>query len=180
MKRRLVSTGIGCVLAGLLAVGLFGHFGSTSGAPAAKLPASLASIDGGKRVALPVLGRPQPEPTVITFFASWCAPCEGEMPVFSRFANSEIAKGARIAFIGVDESDQSGGKAFVHKLGLDFPVGVDPYGQVLEDLDANGFLPQTFFIDSAGRIAYHHYGSITAGGLLETWTKKVTTSASKP
>jgi cytochrome c biogenesis protein CcmG, thiol:disulfide interchange protein DsbE len=171
VRRRLVFTGIGCVLAGLLALGLFGPWDHTTSAPSAqaKLPPSLPSVIGHTSVTLPKLGSPQREPVVITFFASWCGPCEAEMPALVRFVRGERAKGAKLAFIGIDENDQSGGAAFTRRIGVDFPVGSDKYGVVLEDLGAPAALPQTIFVNVHGDIVHHTYGPVTDGTTLETW-----------
>jgi thiol-disulfide isomerase/thioredoxin len=168
LKRRMTFLAIGCVLAALLAIGLFGPFGSSS--PAVKLPASLPALHGGPAVRLPQLGTKLAEPVVITFFASWCTPCEAEIPAVARYARAEANKGARVTFIGVDESDSSAaGLGFVKRAGVGFSVGADPDGNVLEDLGAEAALPQTIFIDTSGQIIHHVYGSVTAGSTLQTW-----------
>jgi thiol-disulfide isomerase/thioredoxin len=173
VRRRLISLGIGCVLAGLLAVGLFGPWG-TSQTASVKLPASIPALDGTGRVALPKLGSDLPAPVVMTFFASWCGPCETEVPALAKFVRTEQADGAKVSFIGVDENDQTGGRAFAKKVGVDFPVGSDIYGTVLEALGAEPALPQTIFINTKGKIVYHKFGSVTSGSTLQTWVRKIT------
>ena len=175
MTHRLSYLAVGCVLAGLLALGLFGPWSSSS-TVAAKLPATLPALEGGPVVVLPKLGGPIGTPVVMTFFASWCAPCETEMPALARFARNAKARGVKLTFIGVDENDQSGGRAFAQRVGVDFAVGSDPYGVVLEDLGAPPALPQTIFIDSAGTIVHHTYGSVTSGSTLQTWVRSLTGS----
>ena len=172
MRTRLTYLLIGCVLAGVLAIGLFGPWGSST--PAVKLPATLPALEGGPAVVLPKLDSQIGHPVVLTFFASWCEPCESEMPALAKFARSEKAKGVKLTFIGVDENDQSGGRAFAKKIGVGFAVGSDPYGVVLEDLGAEPALPQTIFIDSNGAIVHHTYGSVTSGTTLQTWVQKIT------
>jgi thiol-disulfide isomerase/thioredoxin len=170
MRRRLAFAGLGCLLAALLAIGLFGPWGSSG--PSAKLPVSVPSLAGGPPVSLPKLGADRSEPVVITFFASWCIPCQSEIPAIARYANTERSKGAHVEFIGIDEND-SAGLAFVKKTGVEFPVGSDPYGSVLEDLGAEAALPQTIFIDTSGQIIHHVYGSVTSGTTLQTWVGKL-------
>ena len=167
---------VGCVLAGLLAFGLFGPGGASGSKTDAKLPASLPSIEGGGPVVLPKLGTHQPEPVVITFFASWCGPCESEMPALARFARTEASNGVKVRFIGVDENDPSGGLAFTRRSGVDFPVGTDLDGIVLEDLDAVPGLPQTIFINDKGAIVFHQFGSVTSGSVLQTWVRRITST----
>lgn len=174
MRRRLTYLAVGCVLAGLLALGLFGFGGKSTSS--IKLPATLPALEGGSPVALPKLGSSIGTPVVMTFFASWCAPCEAEMPALARFARSEKAEGVKLDFIGVDENDPSGGKAFAKKVGVDFPVGTDPYGIVLEDIGAPPALPQTIFINSEGVVVHHVYGSVTSGSTLQTWVHRITST----
>jgi thiol-disulfide isomerase/thioredoxin len=172
VRRHLIFLSVGCVLAGLLALGLFG-FGGTS-TPSVKLPATLPALEGGPPVALPKLGSTIGSPVVMTFFASWCTPCETEMPALARYARAEKADGVKLSFIGVDENDASGGRAFAKKIGVGFPVGSDPYGVVLEDLGAEPALPQTIFINSQGVVVHHTYGSVTSGSTLQTCVHKIT------
>jgi thiol-disulfide isomerase/thioredoxin len=172
--RRLIFLGIGCVIAGALAAGLF--IPSSGSQASAKLPATLPALFGDGKVAMPKLGSSIPDPVVVTFFASWCKPCELEMPALVRFARAEKADGVKLSFIGVDEADESGGPAFARKLGVDFPVGSDPYGTVLDDLGAPPALPQTIFINSKGDIVHHVYGSVTSGSALQTWARRITST----
>jgi thiol-disulfide isomerase/thioredoxin len=182
VRRRLKFTAVGCVLAALLAIGLFGPWDSSSTSDP-KLPASLPSLFGGGRVVLPNLGTPRSDPVVITFFASWCGPCNSEIPAFARFADAEHAKGVKVQFIGVDENDPTGGRAFAKRSGISFAVGSDVEGIVLEDLQAVPALPQTLFINTEGVIVHHAYGSVissgsAAGSVLAIWAKKIAAGSS--
>jgi thiol-disulfide isomerase/thioredoxin len=177
VKRRLIFTGVGCVLAAVLAVGLFGNLGNSNSSlnAGATLPTSLPALNGHGRVALPKLGSSQSQPVVITFFASWCGPCAQEIPAVAKFAELQKAKGTNIAFIGIDENDpRTSGKAFVKRSGVGFAVGSDADGIVLQDLGAEAALPQTIFINTQGQIIEHVYGSVTSGSALETWVGKLT------
>ncbi len=113
---------------------------------------------------------------MITFFASWCGPCESEMPALARFSDTESADGVKVRFIGVDENDPSGGLAFTEHSGVGFPVGKDLDGVVLEDLGAVPALPQTIFINERGDIVYHQFGSVTSGSVLQTWVRRITST----
>jgi thiol-disulfide isomerase/thioredoxin len=176
VRRRLIFSGVGFVVAGALAVGLFGHFGSpsTSLDAGATLPSSVPALNGHGKISLPKLGSVQREPVMITFFASWCGPCSTEIPAVARYAKSEQTKGAKISFIGIDENDPTGGRAFVKKSGLTFAVGTDLDGNVLQDLGFEAALPQTVFINSKGQIVEHVLGSVMSGSQLQTWVGKLT------
>jgi thiol-disulfide isomerase/thioredoxin len=172
---------VGCVLAGLLALGLFGPWGSSSTSNP-KLPASLPSLYGGGRVQLPQLGAHLSEPVVITFFASWCGPCASEIPAFAHFASADRANGTNVDFIGIDEIDPTDGLSFAKKSGITFAVGTDVDGTVLEDLQAIPALPQTLFINTDGVIMHHAFGAVigsgsASGSELATWVKRLTSGS---
>lgn len=87
--------------------------------------------------------------TLVTFWASWCEPCEREASALERFSQSAAGKGRLIA---VDWSDGlSGAKAFVRKHGWTFSVLRDGEGTVGGDYGLTG-LPTTFVIDPSGKI----------------------------
>lgn len=88
-------------------------------------------------------------PVVLTFLASWCAPCTEELPMFARVAAGG-ADGAR--FIGVDTKDSdTQGPKLLDDTGVGFPVGADPAGAVAERYQVEG-MPTTVFIAADGRI----------------------------
>jgi cytochrome c biogenesis protein CcmG/thiol:disulfide interchange protein DsbE len=89
-------------------------------------------------------------PVVLNFFASWCLPCEQEMPVLER-----IAADGRVSVVAVTFRDAPGdARDFTERLGLRFPVLLDDERRnaVAEAYGVRS-PPMTFFIDRAGRIA---------------------------
>jgi len=113
---------------------------------------SLPSVDG-RRVTLSAL---RGHPVVLVFFASWCHPCEEELPVLQQFADAD---GGRLAVIGVNFQDLgSDSKAFVRRLHVTFPALLeDPSGPVAERYGVRG-LPQAIFIDAHGVVRGRVYG----------------------
>jgi cytochrome c biogenesis protein CcmG, thiol:disulfide interchange protein DsbE len=89
-------------------------------------------------------------PALVTFWASWCGPCEQEAPALERFSRS---LGARAALVGVNWSDPSlfAARSFMKRYGWTFPNLRDPQGTTGLAYGVTG-LPTTFVIDGAGRI----------------------------
>jgi cytochrome c biogenesis protein CcmG/thiol:disulfide interchange protein DsbE len=174
---------IAAVLALVLFVGLHpkSGTGSSSGpvvgvgdvAPAFTLPA----LAGGTPVSLDGLGRNRHHPVVLNFFASWCVPCQQETPLLARTAAGEQAKGSTVQFIGVDTADKpSNALPFVEKAGITYPVGVDFSTQVSSGLYGLYGDPQTFFIDSSGKVVGHVLGAVNQGQ-LDRWLHRLAGSA---
>jgi cytochrome c biogenesis protein CcmG, thiol:disulfide interchange protein DsbE len=98
---------------------------------------------------------------VLTFFASWCNPCEQDMPVLERVQREN---GDRIAVVGVNYRDFPGDtRAFVHRLGVTFPTllenSIDNPVAARYDVHA---MPDTVFIDAHGVVRDRLYGPTTA------------------
>jgi cytochrome c biogenesis protein CcmG, thiol:disulfide interchange protein DsbE len=99
-------------------------------------------------------------PVVINFFASWCRACGEETPVIEKAAR-EYGDG-RIAFLGIAVDDtEKKAKAFMRKIGLSIPAGLDRKGEIKDAYGLYG-MPTTFFIDKQGMVSYFHPGVVTA------------------
>ena len=77
--------------------------------------------------------------TLLVFWASWCGPCQMEMPLVDRYAASE--QDARVAVVGVNiDENRSDGVAAVAARHLHLPVVYDPeettYAAVFHTQDA--------------------------------------------
>jgi thiol-disulfide isomerase/thioredoxin len=94
---------------------------------------------------------------VLTFFASWCHPCEEDMPVLER---AQQANGSRIAVVGVNYQDiPADTRDFVRRLGVTFPSLVEDSieNPVATRYDVHA-MPDTLFIDRAGIVRARVYG----------------------
>jgi thiol-disulfide isomerase/thioredoxin len=161
-RRRLLSLGIGIVLAAGLWIAL-----SAFGAPAVTTarPFSLPRLGGGPRVTLPIAGEGAHEAVVVTFFASWCGPCHSELPAIAKVAKMAKAADDKVRFIGIDDNDApASGLAFARKSGVDFPVGRDALSLTAPTYGLYGN-PSTVFINAAGQVTKTVRGPIKAATL---------------
>jgi thiol-disulfide isomerase/thioredoxin len=98
---------------------------------------------------------------VVNFWASWCGPCEKEMPTFQA-AHREL--GNRVVFVGIDESDtRAAAIPFLHHAGVSYRNGFDGNGTVGQSFVIPG-TPCTFFI-SRGREIEVVFGALSAPAL---------------
>ncbi len=101
---------------------------------------------------------------VINFFASWCVSCGKETPAIERISQEYAKKGVVFLAIAIDDTEKKA-RAFIEKIGLNIPAGLDKTGEIKEAYGLYG-MPTTFFIDKKGRVSYFHAGVIT-GKLLD-------------
>lgn len=118
--------------------------GGRNGRAAPPLPGEHLS---GPTVTLAALhGRP----ALVTFWASWCEPCEREAPALERFSQG---LGDRATLVGVNWNDPSlsAANSFVRRYRWTFPNLRDPQSTVGYAYGVTG-LPTTFVIDGSGRV----------------------------
>jgi cytochrome c biogenesis protein CcmG/thiol:disulfide interchange protein DsbE len=105
------------------------------------------------------------QPVVINEWASWCEPCQSEFPVFQRVA---VSYGRRVAFVGLDSRDVTGAASkFLRRFPVTYPSYVDPHQRIAGALEAVGGIPQTIYIDRAGKQQYDHAGPYETAAALE-------------
>jgi cytochrome c biogenesis protein CcmG, thiol:disulfide interchange protein DsbE len=94
------------------------------------------------------------QPVVINFWATWCIPCEIEMPLLQdRFEKNPSLRVLAVNFAEPDADVQ----AFVDQHGLTFDVLLDPRAIVQSAYRVRGY-PTTYFIDSEGVVQAVHIG----------------------
>lgn len=123
---------------------------------------ALPALDGKTVTLSSYRGRP----VVLTFFASWCHPCEEDMPVLEQ---AQRDAGNRIAVIGVNYQDiDSDTRDFVNRLGVTFPALIEDSAEnpVAKKYDVHA-MPDTLFIDADGVVRDRLYGTVTTDDLTK-------------
>jgi thiol-disulfide isomerase/thioredoxin len=149
--------------AGLLALILHNH-GSSSPDPAVVAPTRARIGNAAPDFVLPDLnGKPlrlsslRGRVVVLTFFASWCHPCEEDMPILER---AQRDNGSQVAVVGVNYQDIPGDtRDFVRRLGVTFPSLIEDSidNPVATRYDVHA-MPDTLFIDARGVVRARVYG----------------------
>lgn len=107
------------------------------------------------------------QPVVVNFWASWCLPCYEEAPVLQQFWSQYRDKGVLVVGVQTQDKDRrSEGRDFIGRFGLTFPNVYDNDSNVSVDWGLYG-VPETFFLDSDGKIVSKHVGPVTAEVLAQ-------------
>ena len=126
-------------------------------------PFSLTAFDG-TAVELSAL---RGQVVVVNFWASWCNPaCYDEAPVLERGWRAYRDRGVVVLGVDIQDTDEAAQK-FIDAFRLTFKNSPDRGGKVSVDYGIYG-VPETFFIDRAGRIHRKHVGAVTDEVFRET------------
>ena len=97
---------------------------------------------------------------LLNFWATWCAPCQAEMPVFAAWQQQYAPLGFQVIGISMDD-DAAAARRLVERLKLNYPSALGDallatrYGGVLG-------LPLTFLIDRDGVVRARFQGETDA------------------
>lgn len=103
------------------------------------------------------------KPVVLNFWASWCGPCQSEMPDFDE-VHGQLGEEIQFLMVNVTDGDRETvekAAAFVEEQGYTFPVFFDSELSATQAYGAYS-LPTTYFIDAEGFAVARAVGPINA------------------
>jgi len=118
-------------------------------APAFALP----RLADGEELALSSL---RGKVVLVNFWATWCRPCEAEMPAMERLYQSLKDREFELVAISVDEKREDVA-AFRERLGLSFPILLDPGKDVAGEYQSQRF-PESYLIGRDGVLVQRYIG----------------------
>ena len=115
------------------------------------------------------------KPVVVNFWATWCPPCQSEMPAFNELYK-EYGKDVEFMMIDLTDGERDtveSVKAFLSEKGYDFPVYYDTQMNAASVYGVSS-IPMTLFIDEDGNLLNYKVGAISEDELkmqLESMVK---------
>ena len=114
---------------------------------------SLPRLGGGAPVALESL---RGKVVLLNFWATWCKPCEDEMPAMERLYQSLRGQDFELIAVSVDVGDAEV-EAFRDRLGLSFPILRDPDRAVANRYQSPRF-PESWLVGRDGTLVARFIG----------------------
>ncbi len=100
---------------------------------------------------------------IANFWASWCGPCQYEIPRFIKWQKQFADRGLQVVGIGLDDAKKL--KNVKRSLDIDYPLLVMSLDKGRPILDKLGnremIIPYTIIFDKDGSVAYRHKGLIS-------------------
>lgn len=145
----------------VVAISVVAGCGSGGDGDADRLPAvTLPSLDGADELDFDELTGP----AVVNLWATWCKPCERELPEFEAVHQE---RGDSVRFIGVNIGDAGSAAArFLDARDVTYDQYLDYEGELSSAL-GTASLPITIVVDADGAISTRHIGPLDRDGLID-------------
>ena len=145
-------------LLALLVVGCASQNNATLPAAGARKPAppfKLKDSSGGEVTLASLKGKV----VLLNFWATWCGPCQIEIPWFIEFEDKYKDRGFTVVGVSFDDDGWISVRPYMaaHKINYRIAIGSDELSQLYGGVDS---LPTSFIIDRTGRIAATHVGLV--------------------
>ncbi len=93
---------------------------------------------------------------LVNFWATWCEPCEREMPAMNRLYQALPRDQFELLAVAIDD-DEELVRAFQERYQLSFPILLDPDQSIYRGYQTMG-VPESLLIDREGRIVERYVG----------------------
>ena len=116
---------------------------------------ALYDLDGNVITLESLRGRP----VWLSFFATWCPPCQEETPVLRDAYAAYHDRGLEMIAVSVQETTPDDVAAYAERYSLPYTIGFDATGAIFKTYQGYG-LPTHVFIDADGVIQHLRYGPV--------------------
>ena len=122
------------------------------------LPDLSVKLLDGKQVRLSVLL--EEGPLLVSFWATWCAPCKKEMIFLEEFHQKYSENSFRVLAISTDSpKSMSKVKSYIRAKKHTFLVGIDPNQDIAKKMNAL-LMPTTLILNKEQKVSWFHQGFI--------------------
>ena len=112
----------------------------------------------GKKVRLSALL--EEGPLLVSFWATWCAPCKKEMIFLEEFHQKYNENSFRVLAISTDSpKSMSKVKSYIRAKKYTFLVGIDPNQEIAKKMNAL-LMPTTLILNNDRKVSWYHQGFI--------------------
>lgn len=103
------------------------------------------------------------KPVLLNFWASWCGPCQSEMPDIQKAweAHAQDIDFVIVNMTGMSGETEQAARTFLADNGYTFPVYFDKDSSAAAAFGVNS-IPQTYLIDAEGNILGGYMGAMTS------------------
>lgn len=98
------------------------------------------------------------EVVLLNIWATWCPPCEVEMPSMQRLHDRLGPEGLHILAVSIDDEESEFVRQWASERDITFEILHDRTGQVVTDYQATGW-PESFIVDKDGIIVRKAIGA---------------------
>jgi len=122
------------------------------------LPDLSVRLLDGKQVRLSTLL--EEGPLLVSFWATWCAPCKKEMIFLEEFHQKYNENSFRVLAISTDSpKSMSKVKSYIRAKKHTFLVGIDPNQEIAKKMNAL-LMPTTLILNKDRKVSWYHQGFI--------------------
>ena len=122
------------------------------------LPDLSVKLLDGKQVRLSALL--EEGPLLVSFRATWCAPCKKEMIFLEEFHQKYNENSFRVLAISTDSpKSMSKVKSYIRAKKYTFLVGIDPNQEIAKKMNAL-LMPTTLILNKDRKVSWYHQGFI--------------------
>lgn len=99
------------------------------------------------------------KPIIISFWATWCAPCKKELNnIADIYPDWQAESGVKLIAISIDDARSATRvRPYVRSQAWDYEVYLDSNGDFKRAMNVNN-VPHTFLLDGEGNIVWQHNG----------------------